>query len=155
MYSRHIFIVFSVFALIACAVVILSVYSRSTPAQVVGLKAQMQQEIIQALQESVALREQALSFAQAKEHRGLITSLEVGEAQLKLSEARLQLAVAKHQPDVAIKEFHNIEAIRERQLQWIKSKVEAEVATDLDVAEARLQLLAQRVRLATTIRDMQ
>ena len=46
----------------------------------------MQQEITQALQESIALHEQVLLEAQAKEDIGLITSMEVGEVQLKLSE---------------------------------------------------------------------
>lgn len=152
MFSRHTITAFSIFAIIGCAIVILSVSPSSTPAQGAGLKAQMQQEIIQALQETIELREQALLQAQAKENIGLITPIEVREAQLKLSEARLQLAVARNQPNVAIKEFRRYKAMHEEQLQWIISKA---TATDSDVTEVKLELLEQRIRLATIIRDMQ
>ena len=152
MFPRYTITALSIFAVIGCAIVILSVSPSSTPAQGAGLEAQMQQEIIQALQEIVALREQALLLVQAKEGMGLITSIEVGEVQLKLSEARLQLAVAQNQPNVAIKEFRGYKAMHEEQLQWITSRA---AATESDVTEVKLQLLEQYIRLATTIRDMQ
>ena len=155
MFSRYAITAFSIFAVIGCAIVILSVSPSSTPAQGAGLKAQMQQEIVQAFQEIVELREQVLLEAQAKEDLGLITSIEVREAQLKLSEARLQLAVAQNQPNIAIGEFRRYIAMHEEQLQWITSKVLQDAATHSDVAEVKLQLLEQRIRLATIIRDMQ
>ena len=155
MFPRYAITAFSICVVVSCAIVILSISPSSTPAQGVGLKAQMQQEITQALQESIALHEQALLEAQAKEDIGLITSMEVGEVQLKLSEARLQLAVAQNQPNIAIREFRKCKAIHEEQLQWIMAMVAQEVAADSDVAEVKLELLQQRIRLATTIRDMQ
>jgi hypothetical protein len=155
MFRCHAITAFGVFAVIGCAIVILSVSPSSTPAQGTGLKTQMQQEITQALQESIGLHEQALLEARAKEDIGLITSIEVGEVQLKLSEARLQLAVAQNQPNIAIREFRKCKAIHEEQLEWIMSMVAQEVAADSDVAESKLKLLQQRIRLATTIRDMQ
>ena len=155
MLSRYTVTALSILAVIGSVMVILSLSSSSTPAQGAGLKAQMQQEIIQALQESIALHEQILLEAQAKEDIGLITSIEVAEAQLKLSEARLQLAVAQNQPTIAIREFRLCKAIHEEQLQWIMSKVAQEIATDIDVAKVKLEMLEQRIRLATTIRDMQ
>ena len=155
MFSRYTVTALSILAVIGSVIVILSLSSSSTPAQGAGLQAQMQQEIIQALQESIALHEQVLLEAQAKEDIGLITSIEVAEAQLKLSEARLQLAVAQNQPNIAIREFHRCKAIHEEQLQWVMSKVAQEIATDIDVAKVKLEMLEQRIRLATTIRDMQ
>ena len=152
MFSRHIITSLSILTAIGSVIVILNLSSSSTPAQGAGLKAQMQQEIIQALQETVELREQALLQAQAKEDIGLITSIEVREAQLKLSEARLQLAVAQNQPNIAIREFREYKAMHEEQLQWIMSRASA---TDSDETEVKLELLEQRIRLATIIRDMQ
>ena len=141
----------SILAVTGSAIAILNLSPSSTPAQGAGLKAQMQQEIIQALQESIALHEQALLEAQAKKDIGLITSIEVGEVRLKLSEARLQLAVAQNQPNIAIEEFRKCKAMHEKQLQWIVSRA---AATESDVTEVKLQLLEQYIRLATTIRDM-
>ena len=155
MYTRNIFLVLSVFALATCAVVILSVSSRSTTAQDNGFKTRMQQEIIQTLKEIIMVREQELVLAQAKLEQMLIISLEVEKAQVKLSEARLRLAVAEHQPDVAMKEFRSILAVHEKLLQFLDSKVEQGVITNVDVAEERVQLLEDRLRLATAIRDMQ
>lgn len=155
MFRRYIFTVFSVFIVIACAIVILSVSSRSTPVQDERLKAQMQQEIIQALREVIALHEQALMSAQAKQQEAVASSLEVEQAQLKLFEARLRLAVAEHQRDGAMAEFRNILAIHEKQLQLIKSKTKQGLAVSSDVAEMKLQQLEQRIRLAMAIRDMQ
>ena len=155
MFTRYTVTALSILAVIGSVMVILSLSSSSTPAQGAGLKAQMQQEIIQALQESIALHEQLLLEAQAKEGIGLITAIEVAEAQLKLSEARLQLAVAQNQPTIAIREFRLCKAIHEEQLQWVMSKVAQEIATDIDVAKVKLELLEQRLRLATIIRDMQ
>ena len=152
MFPRHTVTALSILAVIGSAIAILSISPSSTPAQNAGLKAQMQQEIVQALQETVKLREQALWLAQAKEDIGLITLIELREAQLKLSEARLQLAVAQNQPNIAIEEFRRYKAMHEEQLQWIISKA---TATDSDVTEVKLELLEQRIRLATTIRDMQ
>ena len=152
MFSRHIITSLSILTAIGSVIVILNLSSSSTPAQGAGLKAQMQQEIIQALQETVELREQALLQAETKENIGLITSIEVREAQLKLSEARLQFAVAQNQPNIAIREFREYKAMHEEQLQWIMSRA---TATDSDETEVKLELLEQRIRLATTIRDMQ
>ena len=155
MFRRYIIATLSILAVTGFATTILSLSSCSIPAQGTGLQAQMQQEILQALQESIALHEQVLLEAQAKEDIGLITSIEVAEAQLKLSEARLRLAVAQNQPNIAIREFHLCKAIHEEQLQWIMSKVTQEIATDMDTAKVKLKLLEQRIRLATAIRDMQ
>ena len=155
MFRRHTITALTILVAIGSGIVILNLSSSSIPAQGTGLKAQMQQEIIEALQESIALHEQVLLEAQAKEDIGLITAIEVAEAQLKLSEARLQLAVAQNQPNIAIREFHLCKAIHEEQLQWIMSKVAQEIATDIDVAKVKLEMLEQRIRLATTIRDMQ
>ena len=152
MFSHHAITAFSLFAVVGCAIVILSLASPSTPAQGTGLKAQMQQEIVQALQETVELCDQALLQAQAKEDIGLITPIEVREAQLKLSEARLQLAVAQNQPNIAIREFHEYKAMHEEQFQWIMLRA---TATDSDVTEVKLELLEQRIRSATIIRDIQ
>ncbi len=152
MFSRHIIASLSILTAIGSVIVILNLSSSSTPAQGAGLKAQMQQEIIQALQETVELREQTLLQAETKEDIGLITSIEVREAQLKLSEARLQLAVAQNQPNIAIREFREYKAMHEEQLQWIMSRA---TATDSDETEVKLELLEQRIRLATIIRDMQ
>ena len=152
MFPRYTITVLSILAVIGSTIVILSISPSSTPAQGAGLKAQMQQEITQALQESIALHEQVLLEAQAKEGIGLITSIEVGEVQLKLSEVRLQLAVAQNQPNIAIREFRGYKAMHEEQLQWIMARA---AATESDVTEVKLQLLEQYIRLATTIRDMQ
>ena len=105
MFRRYTITALSILAVIGSTIVILSISPSSTPAQGAGLKAQMQQEITQALQESIALHEQVLLEAQAKEGIGLITSIEVGEVQLKLSEARLQLAVAQNQPNLRLGSF--------------------------------------------------
>lgn len=155
MFRRHTITALTILAVTGFATTILSLSSCSIPAQGTGLQAQMQQEIIQALQESIALHEQVLLEAQAKEDIGLITAIEVAEAQLKLSEARLRLAVAQNQPDMAIREFHLCKAIHEEQLKWIMSKIAQGIATDIDVAKVKLEMLEQRLRLATTIRDMQ
>ena len=152
MFRRYTITVLSILAVIGSTIVILSISPSSTPAQGAGLKAQMQQEITQALQESIALHEQVLLEAQAKEGIGLITSIEVGEVQLKLSEVRLQLAVAQNQPNIEIREFRGYKAMHEEQLQWIMARA---AATESDVTEVKLQLLEQYIRLATTIRDMQ
>ena len=155
MFRRHTITALTILVAIGSGIVILNLSSSLIPAQGTGLKAQMQQEIIQTLQESIALHEQVLLEAQAKEDIGLITSIEVADVQLKLSEARLQLAVAQNQPNIAIREFRLCKAIHEEQLQWIMSKVAQEIATDIDVAKVKLEMLEQRIRLATTIRDMQ
>ena len=156
MFSRHIITSLSILTAIGSLIVILNLSSSSTPAQGAGLKAQMQQEIIQALQETVELREQALLQAEVKENIGLITPIEVREAQLKLSEVRLQLAVAQNQPNIAIKEFRRYKAMHQEQLQWIMLRAAQDATTDSsDVAEVKLQLLEQRIRLATIIRDLQ
>ncbi len=117
MFRHYTITALSILAVIGSTIVILSISPSSTPAQGAGLKAQMQQEIIQALQESIVLHEQVILEAQAKEGLGLITSIEVREPQLKLSEARLQLAVAQNQPNIAIGEFRRYKAMHEEQLQ--------------------------------------
>ncbi len=152
---RHIFTILSVIVFIACVIVVLSDSDRSTAAPYDELKTQMQQEIVSALHEIVALREQELELVRAKYEAVLTSSLEMEEAQKKLSEARMRLATAEYKPDVAMEEFRKILAIQEQQLAVIQSKAEQGLAVSSDVVEMKLQLLEERVRLATAIRDMQ
>ena len=153
MRTRYVFTGLSVVVLIACAIVVLHYSSRSTTAQSDGLKAQMQQEIIQALREIIPLREEALGVVKAKHQMGRIPLLEMEKAQLKLSEARIRLAAAEQKTDVAMVEFGKIKAMQEEQLQRIKSKAAQGYASSSDIVELKLQLLEERIRFASVIRD--
>ena len=153
MRTRHIFTVLSVAIFIACVVVVLSYSSRLTAAQHDGLKAQMQQKIVESLSTIVSLREHVWLTAQTKHEMGVIPRLEVEKAQKKLAEARFRLAAVKQQPDDAMQAFREIVHLHELEQDFVESQAEQGHVEDSEVVETKIRLLEEQVRLAIALRD--
>ena len=154
MHARCILVRLSIVLVIASGIVVAGCSSTLNIASDDELQAQMHQDIIHTLREIVVLREELLKQAQAKQQATASGELDAQEAQLRLSEARLQLAVAEHQPEVAMEAFRDVLAIHKIQLEAIAARAQAGMVGNGDVAEAKLQLLEKRVYLATTIQAM-
>lgn len=165
MHTRYTFTALNVILVTACLIAMPSCSSRLTAAPDDGFRAQMQQEIIQALQEVVPLYEQQALFVEKSIQQPAVfiamrkkweanLSLDLVKAKARIPEARLRLAVAQHQPDVAIEEFRNIIRIQEERLRRIEARVKERLALSIEVAQEKIQFLEERIRLATTIRDM-
>ena len=115
---------------------------------------QVNEDVVATLREMVALCEEQLDVTQAKHEIGRASSSELEEAQTKLSETLIQLAMAQRQPDVVIAELRKILAIREQRVQRARRRVAQRLASSSDMVEAKRQMLEARIRLATAIQEM-
>lgn len=144
---RHVSILFSIACVITCGVILIASSDN-------GNEVELDQEIVSTLHKIVALREQAVLFAQDNHEQGITDLREIQQTQLNLSAARIRLAMAEHKPNVALKEYRLVLAIHEQQLLVIQEKIELGLATSSNLVDAELDQLEERVRLATLIRDV-
>ena len=151
----------AIFTTICAVVVIVSATafpgctsSRSTGGPWNMPEMQVNEDVVATLREMVALCEEQLDVTQAKHEIGRASSSELEEAQTKLSETLIQLAMAQRQPDVVIAELRKILAIREQRVQRARRRVAQRLASSSDMVEAKRQMLEARIRLATAIQEM-
>ena len=116
---RHVFILFGIAFIITYGVILIAASDNGNDAE---NDAEMGQEIVSTLHKIVELRERPVLFAQANHEQGITDLREILQAQLKLSAARIRLAMVEGKRDVALKEYHIVLAIHEQQLRVIKKK---------------------------------
>ena len=148
---RHVFILFGIAFIITYGVILIAASDNGNDAE---NDAEMGQEIVSTLHKIVELRERTVLFAQANHEQGITDLREILQAQLKLSAARIRLAMVEGKRDVALKEYHIVLAIHEQQLRVIQEKIELGLATLSNLVDAEVEQLEERVRLATLIRDI-
>ena len=109
---------------------------------------QVNEEVVAALQEIVAIWERERELIQTKYDTGLDNSGELEDAQNRLSEARIRLATAQHRPGKIVDELRRLLAVYEKKLERIQAKAEIGQASSMNVAAAKIDVLEMRIRLA-------
>lgn len=99
------------------------------------------------LNANVAQAQQELAHMDARYKAGITTLSSVQEAEIKLAEARLRLAVFEKQPQTIIEQAELIVKHHERLVALDTERYKAGIATTVELNAARIELAEARMRL--------
>ncbi|MHC4519721.1 MAG: TolC family protein [Planctomycetota bacterium] len=107
--------------------------------------------VMQALEEIIEIRQAILDDTEESHRMGRADLAEVAQAQINVSEARLQLARAQGRQEAAVGELRMILAAREETVKSIQERQDFGLATQGDLHEAVIAALETKVRLARAL----
>jgi len=111
------------------------------------------EDIIEMYQDIIKLHRKVLADAVKLSEYGRVTVVEFVDAEVKVSEARIQPARFEGQQDVVIVEVRNIVKLYTEAKEALEKEIKAGQRSSEDVDRIEIRLLEAKIRLARAIQE--